>query len=139
MEKTLGELVDELTILQLKQERLDPSDATQERIYLLSESYKQKIQSLLPIAQAKAREYREELYWANREIWNLEESMRNVMINKWFSDLKEMYFELGKRAESIRKVNKHRVLYKEKMNNLTKEYIDKKGGHLSEATSNTET
>jgi hypothetical protein len=121
MEKTLGELVDELTILQLKQERLDPSDATQERIYLLSESYKQKIQSLLPIAQAKAREYREELYWANREIWNL------------------MYFELGKRAESIRKVNKHRVLYKEKMNNLTKEYIDKKGGHLSEATSNTET
>ncbi|MHC4184280.1 MAG: hypothetical protein ACYSR0_13115 [Planctomycetota bacterium] len=132
MKKTLGEIADELSIIENKIKRTTVEDSVRDRREKLNKEFNQIVEALLPVSQQSAYKLYKRLRAANAEIWNLEESVRNTALSEWFPDFEERYFEIGKRAESIRKINKFRVLYKGELNKLTNEFIDKKKGHLSD-------
>jgi len=131
----LGEIADELTILERRKvqfildKRIFP-ESSQERLDLLTGEMV-KFAGTHPGKEGKMLQYTERLREANCEIWNLESAIRELKLQEWFPEEDGYYQEVGKRAESIRKINEVRVNYKNLLNRLAGDCEEVKINHLS--------
>jgi hypothetical protein len=132
VKKTFGEICDELSILALKRKRLGKrfNEKQKARFYMLFRAYVKMVWKLDPDKGENAKQFLRKLHATNSEIWNLEESLRNLEIEDWYEG-KKRYEEMGKRAESIREINEYRNKYKNKLNELFGDVEDIKVNHIS--------
>ncbi len=101
MEQPLAEVIDRLTIVKLKVERIKTEDKTKEYQHYLKglENFKKKG---IEIKQ----EWIDKLYEANAKIWDLEHDIRKGKDGELGLD------EIGRRALQIRDINKVRISIK---------------------------
>lgn len=130
--KTFGEVCDELTILELKKKFLNDefTPEHQTRLDLLVQEVDYQKQRMTT-SKAYITECINNLQEANRAIWYLEYDLRSMKVERWF-EADELYTEIGKRAESIRKINNDRIKWKNELNKIVKDIMELKGQHLSQ-------
>ena len=115
IQTSAGELVDKLTILEIKKEKIkDPKKlGVIEKEYLsLENSFKDKIK-----LNSQIQELRNKLKKINQELWNIEDDIRFAEKNNNFN---EKFIEL---ARSVYKCNDKRAKIKLEINILTKSDI----------------
>ena len=115
IQTSAGELVDKLTILEIKKEKIkDPKKlGVIEKEYLsLENSFKDKIK-----LNSQIQELRNKLKKINQELWNIEDDIRLAEKNNNFN---EKFIEL---ARSVYKCNDKRAKIKLEINILTKSDI----------------
>jgi len=118
MEYPIAELVDRLTILRLKIERIGEEFRNEYRLF--SKEYRQ-------IKTPELHRYYNELYLANGNIWDLEKELKSG------KDVSLPDAEIGARALLIRDWNFLRIGIKNKINELTKTgFKEIKKEHCSE-------
>jgi hypothetical protein len=131
MEISPGDLVDRLSILTLKSERLPPN-AEVRREYVA-------IRNACEDAGISSAAF-EKLFEVNGKIWDLESDIRKGRENtlELSSDVKVMDFdklrqlaEVGRRALMIRDLNGKRVELKNTLNTRLGGFIEVKGDHAS--------
>jgi hypothetical protein len=106
---SVGELIDKITILQIKSQHTD------------SEFVKKELNNLREISKQidYNKNLEEELYVINRKLWNVEDALRlkekEQDFGLFFTELaRDVYFLNDKRAEVKRKINEETgSLYKE--------------------------
>lgn len=117
---SFGELVDKLTILELKFNYIKDkvkSIHIKHELQLLKKLYKKYYDTVdLPI-KTTIHDLKDKLYKINSDIWKLEDNIRNKEKLQEFDDDFISY------ARSIYKVNDKRALLKRKLNNLVNSEI----------------
>ncbi len=115
IQTSAGELVDKLTILEIKKEKIkDPKKlgVIEKEYYSLENSFKDKIK-----LNSQIQELRNKLKKINQELWNIEDDIRFAEKNNNFN---EKFIEL---ARSVYKCNDKRAKIKLEINILTKSDI----------------
>ena len=115
IQTSAGELVDKLTILEIKKEKIkDPKKlgVIEKEYYSLENSFKDKIK-----LNSQIQELRNKLKKINQELWNIEDDIRLAEKNNNFN---EKFIEL---ARSVYKCNDKRAKIKLEINILTKSDI----------------
>ena len=119
MEYPLPDLLDRISIAQLKVERIGEDECIKEYNTLIKEVYIYKFNN--------AKEFIQRLYVVNGEIWNLESDIRSCKEDELGLE------EVGRRAILIRKTNKKRVSIKNEIAVESKSgFVDIKMNHGSE-------
>ena len=107
-EVSLGELVDKITILELKSKYIDDTKKL--------EHVKSELKTLgstlssLELAESLLAQYKDELHDVNEKLWHIEDDLRNKEARKEFNDefvelARSVYFTNDKRAEIKKKIN----------------------------------
>ena len=115
IQTSAGELVDKLTILEIKKEKIkDPKKlgVIEKEYFSLENSFKDKIK-----LNSQIQELRNKLKKINQELWNIEDDIRLAEKNNNFN---EKFIEL---ARSVYKCNDKRAKIKLEINILTKSDI----------------
>ena len=115
IQTSAGELVDKLTILEIKKEKIkDPKKlgVIEKEYYSLENSFKDKIK-----LNSQIQELRNKLKKINQDLWNIEDDIRFAEKNNNFN---EKFIEL---ARSVYKCNDKRAKIKLEINILTKSDI----------------
>ena len=115
IQTSAGELVEKLTILEIKKEKIkDPKKlgVIEKEYYSLENSFKDKIK-----LNSQIQELRNKLKKINQELWNIEDDIRFAEKNNNFN---EKFIEL---ARSVYKCNDKRAKIKLEINILTKSDI----------------
>ena len=115
IQTSAGELVDKLTILEIKKEKVkDPKKlgVIEKEYFSLENSFKDKIK-----LNSQIQELRNKLKKINQELWNIEDDIRLAEKNNNFN---EKFIEL---ARSVYKCNDKRAKIKLEINILTKSDI----------------
>ena len=115
IQTSAGELVDKLTILEIKKEKIkDPKKlgVIEKEYFSLENSFKDKIK-----LNSQIQELRNKLKKINQELWNIEDDIRFAEKNNNFN---EKFIEL---ARSVYKCNDKRAKIKLEINILTKSDI----------------
>ena len=115
IQTSAGELVDKLTILEIKKEKIkDPKKLSviEKEYFSLENSFKDKIK-----LNSQIQELRNKLKKINQELWNIEDDIRFAEKNNNFN---EKFIEL---ARSVYKCNDKRAKIKLEINILTKSDI----------------
>jgi hypothetical protein len=105
IEVSNGEIIDKITILQIKLERIKDKD----KIINLKKEYDKLISLSSSIMNASDPLYIA-LYQVNCELWDIEDHIRDLERNKKFgedfiSTARSVYFKNDKRAELKREIN----------------------------------
>jgi len=111
---SLGDIVDKMTILSLKI-HFGEEDAISEHRYL---------EKSVPHGKLLTNAIR--LAHMNLMIWNLENEIRKGGENKFTLE------EIGRRALEIRDLNRRRIKYKNKINDMTRDFREHKINHRSQ-------
>ena len=101
MEQPLAEVIDRLTIVKLKMERIKTEDKTKEY-----EHYLKGIENFKKEGYNIKQEWIDKLYEANAKIWDLEHDIRKGKDGELGLE------EVGRRALQIRDINKIRISIK---------------------------
>lgn len=123
MDMTLPDLIDRLSILSLKCERLPYDQATFDEMIkyaknLAYDTYNSE-------RRAVAIFYRQKLWTVNGQIWDLEADIRKGKEGELGLE------EVGRRALAIRDLNKERIAIKNELAEKVGEYQEVKGDHAS--------
>ena len=105
---SVGELIDKITILEIKninikdKEKLKHINKELEELFYI---YNNKIS-----CNEKCQEYKEDLYFANRKLWEMEDDIRKCEEIKDFGDIfinlaRSIYIQNDKRFELKNKIN----------------------------------
>ena len=122
MLRDAGDIIDRLSIAQLKTERVGSPENKNE----FRECWEGLFTHILIHPEIEWWKIINELYEYNRHIWDLEADIRQAKL-----DNDEM--EVGRRAIQIREYNKQRVRIKNQINKLFGEgFPDTKRDHISE-------
>lgn len=128
MEVSLPEIIDRISILQLKIERVGESHLQKEM-----EEYVKALKDFERKGTKIKQEWVNQLYEINKGIWDLEWDVRKVVNspNPWKEAEEKFGFkELGKRALEVERLMKERVAIKNKIVEETKSgFIEKKIDH----------
>lgn len=105
IEVSNGEIIDKLTILQLKLERIQD----REKLKNLSKEYDILIENAAAIMGISDPLYKS-LYEINRELWDIEDRIRELERNRDFGDefiatARSVYIKNDRRAEIKREIN----------------------------------
>ena len=115
IQTSAGELVDKLTILEIKKEKIKEHKklgVIEKEYFSLENSFKDKIK-----LNSQIKELRNKLKKINQELWNIEDDIRLAEKNNNFN---EKFIEL---ARSVYKCNDKRAKIKLEINILTKSDI----------------
>jgi len=106
IEVSIGELLDKLSILEIKSQKIKDSDklihVNKEKKYLLSMITDEMIQN----------KYYQYLLQTNQDLWDIEDKIREFELDKNFKD------EFIQLARSVYRENDKRFYYKNKLNNI---------------------
>jgi hypothetical protein len=122
----ISEVIDRITILKLKIEKLPRDDTIAELFGIYDAALYGILKGKSPKFCARINELKQQLYEANKITWNLEFDIRNRSLDNNLS-------EVGRRAIKIRQSNKIRIGIKNEISKMFGEYhgLDKKIDHLS--------
>lgn len=117
-----GEMIDKITILQIKKERLESAEArsnVSKELALLSE-----ITAALPILQ-EISGLRNELSTVNAQLWDIEDEIRAK------ESVQQFDVEFIELARSVYKLNDLRAAIKRKINELTESDLKEEKSYTS--------
>jgi hypothetical protein len=122
VEVSIGEILDKLTILSIKKNKI--SD-TQKLVHIEKEYEILKERSKQYLDSSEVRETFEELIEVNSKLWVIEDDLREMESESRFDE------EFVEKARLVYKTNDHRFALKNKINILTDSGVQEQKGYKS--------